>query len=63
MGERYLVTGVQLGMLIEFEKETRKKLVDEIIESQFIENSEEHINQDSISVLEYFDKIKSNLNE
>lgn len=44
MSERYLVTGVQLAMLTETEnKEERKKLVDEIVDKQFITNSEFNI--------------------
>lgn len=41
MGERYFITGVQLGMLIAIpDKEERKKIVDEIIDKQFIGNTE-----------------------
>lgn len=39
MGERYYITGVQLGMLQALEDESkRKKLVDEITGEQFICN-------------------------
>lgn len=39
MGERYLVTGVQLGLLIANPDElARKILVDEIIDKQFVGN-------------------------
>ena len=40
MGERYWITGVQLGMLQELpEKELRSKLVEKIIDKQFIGNT------------------------
>jgi len=41
MGERYWISGVQLGMLIAIpNEEERKKVVDEIIDKQFIGNTE-----------------------
>lgn len=43
MSERYLITGVQLGMLKYLDKESKEKLIDEIIEKQFIGNSCNHI--------------------
>jgi hypothetical protein len=46
MGERYLVTGVQLGMLVALPKDKRQKLIDEIIEKQFVGNSDESIEHD-----------------
>lgn len=36
MGERYLITGVQLGMLIETPKETQQCIVRDIMDKQFI---------------------------
>jgi mannose/fructose-specific phosphotransferase system component IIA len=40
MGERYWISGVQLGMLIVLSTEReRKKMVDEIIEKQFVGNT------------------------
>lgn len=36
MSERYWITGVQLGMLQELPKNERKKLVEKIIDDQFI---------------------------
>jgi len=39
MGERYFITGVQLGMLVSIrESKERNKLMEEIIENQFICN-------------------------
>jgi hypothetical protein len=41
MSERYLVTGAQLGILLALEDKTeRKEVIDEIIEKQFVGNSE-----------------------
>jgi len=40
MGERYLVTGAQLGVLKAIQNEhTRNKIIDEIIDLQFISTS------------------------
>ena len=43
MSERYWITGVQLGMLLSFckseQSEETKKLVDEIIDKQFVGQS------------------------
>lgn len=36
MSERYWITGVQLGLLQEIPKEERSKLVEEIVDKQFI---------------------------
>jgi len=42
MSERYWITGVQLGCLEALDnEETRKKLVDEIIDKQFIGDKED----------------------
>ena len=38
MGERYYITGVQAGMLQTLELKEREKLVEEIIDKQFIGN-------------------------
>jgi hypothetical protein len=39
MSERYWITGVQLGLLQSIsEEKTRTKIVNEIIDNQFIEN-------------------------
>lgn len=47
MGERYLITGVQLGMLIEIPKEQRQKTVEQIIDKQFIGESSSSIEDDT----------------
>lgn len=50
MGERYLVTGAQLGLIIGFCKVEQdykvKELVDEIIDKQFLGNSKNLIDID-----------------
>jgi len=46
MSERYVLSGVQLGLLIELDKESRKKLINEIIDRQFIGNSKNNIEKD-----------------
>jgi len=46
MSERYLITGVQLGMLCALDKKDRCKLVDEILDKQFIGNSDKSIGED-----------------
>jgi len=47
MGERYLITGTQLGMLEALDSSIeRHKLVEEIIENQFVGNSENNITID-----------------
>jgi hypothetical protein len=38
MSERYFITGVQLGLLQSLNETERKKIVDEIIDKQFICN-------------------------
>jgi hypothetical protein len=44
ISERYVISGTQLGMLIALsDKSERKKLVDEIIDKQFIGNSDKKI--------------------
>lgn len=51
MSERYLVTGVQLGMLKAYadtgELKDLKKLVDRIVDEQFIGKSEKSIQYDT----------------
>jgi|APFre7841882654_1041346.scaffolds.fasta_scaffold555652_1 hypothetical protein len=55
MSERYLVTGVDLAMLItELEKNKRQKIVDEIIDKQFIGNSDTNIVDDASSVANWW---------
>jgi hypothetical protein len=57
VGERYLITGVQLGLLIATnDEEKRKKIVDEIIDKQFITNTENHILFDVGCVEEFYHK-------
>ena len=50
MGERYLITGVELGMFQVFAKENKpdkiNKLVEEIIDKQFVGNTSNPIKQD-----------------
>lgn len=52
MSERYLVTGVQLGMMqaLQTEKE-REKLVDEIVDKQFISSSGQPIEADVTNII------------
>lgn len=38
MSERYWITGCQLGLMAESEKEKRKALLDKIVDEQFITN-------------------------
>lgn len=52
MSERYVVTGVQLGMLIALkDQDTRQRTVDMIIENQFIGHSENPVNKDAERLL------------
>ena len=47
MSERYLITGVQLGLLVvEHREEMAKKIMDNIIDKQFIGNSKNDIIKD-----------------
>ena len=47
MAGRYLVTGVQLGMLVGLDLgELRNALVNKIIDEQFIKNSQKDISED-----------------
>ena len=47
MAGRYLVTGVQLGMLLAINsKEEKEKIINNIIEEQFIANSGNDIKED-----------------
>jgi hypothetical protein len=51
MSERYLVTGVDLAMLItELERNKRQKIVDEIVDKQFIGNSDTSVIEDAKSI-------------
>jgi hypothetical protein len=48
MSERYLVTGAQLALLQETESKTeRKQMVDEIVDKQFVGNSELTVEEDA----------------
>jgi hypothetical protein len=48
MSERYLVTGAQLALLQETEsKIERKQIVDEIVDKQFVGNSELTVEKDA----------------
>jgi hypothetical protein len=52
MGERYLISGVQLGSLFALDKrESRQKLIDEIIEKQFIATSGQPIEADVHNII------------
>lgn len=52
MSERYLVTGAQLALLQELEsKIERKQLIDEIVDKQFVGNSELSIVKDVKNVV------------
>jgi hypothetical protein len=55
MSERYLITGVQLGMLklLKTEKE-RNKLIDEVLDKQFLGNSKKDIAEDTKSISTFF---------
>lgn len=47
MAGRYLCTGVQLGMLMAMENsDDRKKLLNEIIEKQYVGHSHESVEKD-----------------
>jgi hypothetical protein len=46
MAGRYLVTGVQLGMLKVIPLEEKNELINSIIDNQFIGNSKEPIDED-----------------
>jgi len=51
MGERYLVTGVQLGMLIGLsEAKDRRALVDSIIDLQYIDEHSKNIMQSCVEI-------------
>ena len=51
MGSRYLITGVQLGMLIGLQnQEERQTLADEVEDKQFVGNSQNDISDDVASV-------------
>jgi len=55
MTERYLVTGVQLGMFFAFDdKKQREELMDEIVENQFLGNSKKKIEDDVKSISTFF---------
>jgi hypothetical protein len=52
MGERYLVTGTQLGILLETQdKQRRNDIVDEIIDKQFIATSGQPIEADIHNII------------
>jgi len=41
MGERYLVTGVQLGCLVSFQAEVQRQVfVNSIVDGQFVDNTD-----------------------
>lgn len=55
MSERYLVSGVNLAMLItELERNKRQKIVDEIIDKQFIGNSDTNVVDDASSIANWW---------
>ena len=52
MGERYLVSGSQLGVLIALPtQESRQKIVDDIIDKQFIATSGQPIEADVHNII------------
>ena len=59
MGERYLVTGVQLGLLIATQNESaRQEIVDVIIDKQFVGNTDNtDIVKDALRMLENMERI------
>jgi len=57
MAGRYLVTGVQLGMLIGIkEQKDRQVLVDEIENEQYIGHSSNPIKEDCLAMIKAIDK-------
>jgi len=46
MAGRYLVTGVQLGMLLVIDEKDRKEILDKIMKEQFIGTSDNGIIED-----------------
>jgi len=51
MGERYLVTGVQLGMLIASSRNDRQRIIEDIIDSQFIcDTDNTDVENDTIAI-------------
>ena len=59
MAGRYIITGVQLGMLLAYAKsgnsEDIEKLIDEIINNQFVGNSNKIIDVDVTKAVKLFD--------
>lgn len=52
MGERYLVTGTQLGVLISLtDIDERKKIVEDIIDKQFIATSGQPVEADVHNII------------
>ena len=52
MGERYLVTGTQLGVLISLtDIDERKKIVNDIIDKQFIATSGQPVEADVHNII------------
>lgn len=59
MGGRYLISGVQLGMLRTINSETeRKKIIDDIINKQFIHYSDNEIEKDLEDILNHYSQAK-----
>ena len=59
MAGRYLVSGVQLGMLKALSEKDKSKfneLIEEIIENQFIGNSFDHLEKDVERLSDYFNE-------
>ena len=58
MSERYLVTGIQLGLLIATKsKQARKEIVDVIVDRQFIGNSDDIVTSDALKLSYHTDAI------
>lgn len=50
MGERYLISGIQLGLLKTLEGSEKKHMIDNILDKQFIGNSGRNIDVDTVKV-------------
>lgn len=49
MSERYVITGVQLGMLhVVVRKDAREAIINDIIDKQFIGNSDKKVEKDAL---------------
>jgi hypothetical protein len=55
MGNRYLITEVQLSLLSNpnIEKKRKEKMINDILEKQFVSNSKNHIEEDLEEMLNF----------